>query len=148
MKFVIPLEKMKDGTIKLIAEDLGCPVDFKDYVKEFMKNGEVDTNKFDEVKKRHVAEVQKWLLENGYILTDDIYHIYDEDIYGFFADQEVTDILNKIGELKEGIEKLPVSESMKQRILNDCMIAEVYNKLCKRMIRYFEDRCQVDKDRD
>jgi len=59
MKFVIPLEKMKDGTIKLIAEDLGCPVDFKNCVKEFMENGEVDTNKFDEIKKKHVAEVQK-----------------------------------------------------------------------------------------
>lgn len=148
MKFVLPLEKMKDGTIKLIAEDLGCPVDFKDCVKEFMENGEVDTNKFDEVKKKHVAEVQKWLLENGYILTDDIYHIYDEDFYDFLANQEVTDIFDKIWELHEAVDKIPVDKRKKQDIFDDLMLTEVYDKLCKKMIKFFEDRCQVDKNRD
>ena len=80
MKIVIPLEKMKDGTIKLIAEDLGCPVDFKDYVKEL-----VDANKFDEVKEKHIAEVQKWLLGNDYIFDDDIYHITDKDFGEFLT---------------------------------------------------------------
>ncbi len=141
MKFVLPLEKMKDGTIKLIAEDLGCPVDFKDCVKEFMENGEVDTNKFDEVKKKHVAEVQKWLLENGYILTDDIYHIYDEDFYDFLANQEVTDIFDKIWELHEAVDKIPVDKRKKQDIFDDLMLTEVYDKLCKKMIKFFEDRC-------
>ena len=145
MKIVIPLEKMKDGTIKLIAEDLDCPVDFKDYVKEFMENGEVDTNKFDEVKKKHVAEVQKWLLGNGYILTDDIYHIYDEDIYGYLLSKESKDTLMRMIEIYNGINKLPIEDKLKKSILEECFINEVYNKLAAGLAAYLEDNCWVQQ---
>ena len=139
MKFVIPLEKMRSETIKMIAEDLGYKVS---------SENTSDSIKREKTEKQNIAELQKCMLDDDYIFDDDIYHITDEDFGEFLTNQEVTDIFNKIWELKEGIGKLPVSEGMKQCILNDCMIAEVYNKLLKEMIRYFGDRCWVDKDRD
>jgi hypothetical protein len=139
MKFVIPLEKMRNETIKMIAEDLGYVV-YSEEAEKILKETK-DPVKIKEVEERTIAELKVCMLDDDYMFDDDIYHITDEDFCEFFVSQEVTDIFNKIGELKESIEKLPVSESMKQRILNDCMIEEVYNKLCKRMIRYFEDRC-------
>ena len=146
MKFVIPLEKMRNKTIKMIARDLGYEIYSEETVKILIETR--NPAKIKEVEEKTIAELQKCMLDDDYIFDDDIYHITDEDFCEFFVSQEVTDIFNKIGELKESIEKLPVSEGMKQCILNDCMIAEVYNKLLKKMIRYFGDRCQVDKDRD
>lgn len=147
MKFVIPLEKMKDGTIKLIAEDLGCPIDFKDCVKEFMENGEVDTNKFDEVKKKHIAEVQKWLLENDYIFDDNIYHVVDEDIYFYLLKKESRDTLMRMIEIYNGVNKLPIEDKLKKSILEECFTNEVYNRLAAGFEAYLEDNCWVDKQR-
>lgn len=139
MKFVLPLEKMRNETIKMIAEDLGYVVYSEDAEKILKETS--DPVKIKEVEERTVAELKVCMLDDDYMFDDDIYHITDEDFREFFVSQEVTDIFNKIGELKESIEKLPVSEGMKQCILNDCMIAEVYNKLLNKMVRYFGDRC-------
>lgn len=139
MKFVIPLEKMRNETIKMIARDLECPV--KSDVIEIASDGCIDKNKFEKIEDKYIAEVQKWLLENDYILTDDIYHIYDEDFYDFLANQEVTDILDKIWELHEAVDKIPVDKRKKQDIFDDLMLTEVYDKLYKKMCIYFENRC-------
>lgn len=146
MKFVIPLEKMKNETIKMIAEDLGYVV-YSEEAKKILKETSSLT-KIKEVEEKTIAELQKCMLENGYILTDDIYHIYDEDFYDFFANQEVTDILDKIWKLHEAVDKIPVDKRKKQDIFDDLMLTEVYDKLCKKMCIYFENRCQVDKNRD
>ena len=139
MKFVIPLEKMRNETIKMIAEDLGYRV-YSEEAEKILKETR-NPAKIKEVEERTIVELQECMLDDDYMFDDDIYHITAEDFREFFVSQEVTNIFNKIGELKESIEKLSVSEGMKQCILNDCMIAEVYNKLHKKMIRYFEDRC-------
>lgn len=148
MKFVLPLEKMRNETIKMIAEDLGCPVDFKDCVKEFMENGEVDTNKFDEVKKKHIAEVQKWLLMNDYIFDDNIYHVVDEDIYFYLLKKESRDTLMRMIEIYNMVDKLPVEDKLKKSILEECFTNEVYNRLAAGFDAYLEDNCWVDKNRD
>lgn len=147
MKFVIPLEKMRNETIKMIARDLECPVK-SDAVKGMVPDGCIDADKFEKIENKYIAEIQKWLLENGYILTDDIYHIYDEDIYGFLLSKESKDTLMRMIEIYNGVNKLPIEDKLKKSILEECFVSEVYNKLAAGLAAYLEDYCWVDKNRD
>ena len=142
MKFVIPLEKMRNETIKMIARDLECSVKKSDTTKEIvLSDGCIDADKFEKIENKYIAEIQKWLLENGYILTDDIYHIYDEDIYGYLLSKESKDTLMRMIEIYNGINKLPIEDKLKKSILEECFISEVYNRLAAGLAAYLEDNC-------
>lgn len=145
MKFVLPLEKMRNETIKMIARDLECPV--KSDVIEIAPDGCIDKNKFEKIEDKYIAEIQKWLLENDYILTDDIYHIYDEDIYGFLLSKESRDTLMRMIEIYNVVNKLPIEDKLKKSILEECFTNEVYNRLAAGLAAYLEDNCWVDKQR-
>lgn len=148
MKFVLPLEKMRNETIKMIARDLECPVKKSDTAKEKVHDGWINTKDFEEIEDKYMMEISKWLLGNGYVLTDDIYHIYDEDIYGYLARRETKDTLMRMIEIYNGVNKLPIEDKLKKTVLEECFTSEVYNRLAAGLSAYLEDNCWVDKDRD
>ena len=141
MKFVIPMEKMRNETIKMIARDLECPIKKSDAAKEKVHDGWINTKDFEEIEDKYMAELQKWLLGNGYVLTDDIYHIYDDDIYGYLARKETKDTLMRMIEIYNGVNKLPIEDKLKKTVLEACFTSEVYNRLAAGLIAYLEDNC-------
>ena len=148
MKFVIPLEKMRNETIKMIARDLECPVKKSDAAKEKVHGGWINTNDFEEIEDKYMVEVQKWLLENDYIFDDNIYNVVDEDIYFYLLKKESRDTLMRMIEIYNGVNKLPIEDKLKKSILEECFTNEVYNRLAAGFDAYLEDYCQVDKNRD
>ena len=106
MKFVIPLEKMRNETIKMVAEDLGYRV-YSEEAEKILKETK-DPVKIKEVEERTIAELKACMLEDDYIFDDNIYHVVDEDIYFYLLKKESRDTLMRMIEIYNIVDKLPV----------------------------------------
>ena len=146
MKFVIPLEKMRNETIKMVAEDLGYRV-YSEEAEKILKETK-DPVKIKEVEERTIAELKACMLEDDYIFDDNIYHVVDEDIYFYLLKKESRDTLMRMIEIYNMVDKLPVEEKLKKSILDECFTNEVYNRLAAGFDAYLEDNCWVDKRRE
>ena len=145
MKFVIPLEKMRNETIKMIAEDLGYVV-YSEEAEKILKETS-SLIKIKEVEEKTIAELQECMLDDDYIFDDNIYHIVDEDIYFYLLKKESRDTLMRMIEIYNVVNKLPIEDKLKKSILEECFTNEVYNRLVAGFDAYLEDNCWVDKQR-
>ena len=145
MKFVIPLEKMRNETIKMIAEDLGYVV-YSEEAEKILKETS-SLIKIKEVEEKTIAELQECMLDDDYIFDDNIYHIVDEDIYFYLLKKESKDTLMRMIEIYNVVNKLPIEDKLKKSILEECFTNEVYNRLVAGFDAYLEDNCWVDKQR-